>query len=66
MEDRGDGILMPDSYAENALVTLGDLFFLFHDWMFTEQYIAASLNLPIIIKIFEQDGQQTERGDLFT
>ena len=39
-------------YLANTLATVGNAFFLMHDWIFTEQYVAASLNMPVIIKIF--------------
>ena len=41
-------------HIANALATTGDICFLLHDWIFTEQYVAASLNMPIIIKIFSE------------
>ena len=44
-----------NAYALNSIATLGDFFLLLHDWIFAEQYVAACLNLPIIIKIFEHD-----------
>ena len=37
------------------LATVGDIFFFTHDWFFTIQYVESSLNLPIIVKIFEDD-----------
>lgn len=40
----------------NAIAIVADFFYYGHDWIFTEQYVDASLNLPIIIKLFEEDG----------
>ena len=32
---------------------MGDLFFILHDWVFTEQYLSASLLMPIAITMIE-------------
>lgn len=42
---------------QNILLTLGDLFIFLHDWIFVQQYILASYNLPIIIQILEGDNE---------
>merc|ERR1719469_433601 len=39
-------------YISPVLAIVGDICFALHDWIFTEQYVAASLNMPVIIKIF--------------
>ena len=39
------------SFLSNALATLGNVFLICHDWLFAEQYVLATLNLPIALKI---------------
>ena len=46
--------LNTDFYA-NLLASTGDLAFILHDWLFTEQIIMASLNMPIAIKFFNEN-----------
>lgn len=35
---------------DNLLASLGDFFFLIHDWLFTEQFINVSLIVPIAVR----------------
>ena len=42
--------------TENIIAALGDFWFIIHDWIFTEQYLSASLMMPAAIKMFEQEG----------
>ena len=42
-------------FYANLLASTGDLAFIFHDWLFTEQVMMASLNMPIAIKLFNED-----------
>ena len=44
-------MIAAQSFTSNVFATLGDLFFLVHDWLFTEQYVAASLLMPIAVSI---------------
>ena len=39
---------------ENIVPTVGDLLFLIHDWLFTEQFVSAALFLPIILENFSR------------
>ena len=38
------------------MASLGDFVFIIHDWLFTEQYLSASLMMPIAIDMFEKEG----------
>ena len=42
-------------FYANLLASTGDLAFIFHDWLFTEQVMMASLNMPIAMKLFNED-----------
>ena len=37
----------------NMLATVADLFFILHDWVFTEQIFHASLTIPIVICLYK-------------
>ena len=37
------------------IASIGDLALLIHDWVFLEQYLAASLTMPIAVRIFRGD-----------
>lgn len=39
----------------NAIASVGDVGYLMHNWFFAKQYVEASLNLPIIIELFDND-----------
>jgi len=41
--------------TENLLATIGDLFFILHDWLFAIQFLDASLRMPIAINIFTRE-----------
>ena len=41
-------------YWPNEVAILGALSIQVSDWLFTEQYLLAALNLPIVIFIFEE------------
>ena len=43
---------MDPSFTSNALATMGNVFLICHDWLFAEQYVLATLNLPIALKIY--------------
>ena len=40
---------------------MGDLFFILHDWLFTEQYLKASLLMPIALELFEQESDTEKK-----
>ena len=42
-------------FYTNLLASTGDLAFIIHDWLFTEQIMMASFNMPIAIKLFNED-----------
>ena len=50
---------------ENALATFGELCYMLHDWFFTEQYLKASLMMPIAISNLKDDFEENE-GETMT
>ena len=44
----------------NMVAIIGNIFWLIHDWLYTEQYLSACFYMPIAISIFED----TEPEDL--
>ena len=48
------------SAITNLVAIIGDCFADLHDWIFTEQYLDASLNLPIIIKLFGEESSEKD------
>lgn len=49
---KGDNI-STQSQVDNIFASLGDLFFILHDWIFTQQYLSASLLMPIAITMID-------------
>ena len=47
---------------ENAFATVGDLFYLLHLWLFTEQYLSASFTMPVAIALMTNavDDEETQ------
>lgn len=61
-QDGSDKSVPKQTRTENIFATLGNFFMVSHDWIFTEQHIMASLNLPIVIQIFDTDaGERPSR-----
>ena len=36
----------------NVIATIGDAFFVTHDWLFIEQFMLASMMMPVALNIF--------------
>ena len=51
-----DQSLPEQTQLENIIATVGDLMMLIHDWLFLEQYLEASLMMPIALKMFRDFG----------
>ena len=49
-------VLVQQKAWQNTMASLGDFIFIIHDWLFTEQYLSASLMMPIAIDMFEKEG----------
>ena len=47
----------------NLLATIGDLAFIIHDWLFTLETMMASLQMPIAIKLFNEDYERESLAD---
>ena len=55
------GFVIPKiSWFSNMVAIIGNIFWLIHDWLYTEQYLSACFYMPIAISIFED----TEPEDL--
>ena len=50
----GTGILAQEKLA-NFYATVGDTFFVIHDWLFTEQFLKTSLLLPVAFGYYDQE-----------
>ena len=50
-------------YWPNEIAILGALSIQVSDWLFTEQYLLAALNLPIVIFIFEESSTRDFETD---
>ena len=44
-------VLTEETYLAAGLAATGDFLFLMHDWLFTEQYLSASLLMPIAVNV---------------
>ena len=48
------------TWLQNILPTIADLCFILHDWIFTEEFLSASLRMPIAISMFKGKGEEQE------
>ena len=49
------GEIIEQEKIENMFATIGDTFFVIHDWLFTEQFLQSSLILPVAMDLLNQD-----------
>ena len=46
-----EAVFTEESFLAASFAATGDFVFLLHDWLFTEQYLAASLLMPIAVNV---------------
>ena len=59
----GNGVY--NFWLANAIATVGDVGLFMNVWIFTRQYIEASINLPIIITMFDEDSIELDKSEKF-
>ena len=56
----GYGNMLDDLWYQNFIATVGCTLFVLHDWLLTEQFLTASLTMPIAIAMIHKGTDPTE------